>query len=260
MTRVCLVQNVFAWTPLPGKIFFIEIKVTLGLRIATCRGVHVTIKTGSISDDWTLLALRLQSLLITFNHNAIAVSHILQSLHTNPLCPNLYSTNLHSSLTAPNCTELVPIRFSTANRLLISLYYSSLKSSNHNLNLHRTTSNSSSILQAYCLLATAHSSRLRLLSTTRTLNCYCQLPTRYSGKLVIQPWPDRRKQSLFCCVIRDITWSIHNVVWRHPRMRGHEENVSTILLRGACTRTPPPGCRPAMPWANPSQYLYYCLR
>jgi hypothetical protein len=37
---------------------------------------------GSISDDWILLALRLQPLLITLNNNAI-----LQSLHTNPLSP-----------------------------------------------------------------------------------------------------------------------------------------------------------------------------
>jgi hypothetical protein len=43
------------------------------------------------------------------------------------LCTNLYSTTLHNSLTAPNCTALVPIRFSTANRLLISLHYSTHK-------------------------------------------------------------------------------------------------------------------------------------
>jgi hypothetical protein len=36
-------------------------------------------------DDWILLALLLQSLLITFNHNTIAILHTLQSLHTNPL-------------------------------------------------------------------------------------------------------------------------------------------------------------------------------
>jgi hypothetical protein len=47
--------------------------------------------------------------------------------HSVLLCPSLYSTNLHNSLTAPNYTALVPIRLSTANRLLISLYYSTLK-------------------------------------------------------------------------------------------------------------------------------------
>jgi hypothetical protein len=41
--------------------------------------------TGSISDDWILLALWLQSLLITLSHNTIAILHTSQSLHTNPL-------------------------------------------------------------------------------------------------------------------------------------------------------------------------------
>jgi hypothetical protein len=41
--------------------------------------------TGSSLDDWILLALRLQSLLITLNHNTIAaILHPLHSLHTNP--------------------------------------------------------------------------------------------------------------------------------------------------------------------------------
>jgi hypothetical protein len=38
-------------------------------------------------------------------------------------------------------------------------------------------------------------------------------------------------------------------------MRGHERNTSTVLLRGACARRLPPVCRPATPWAHPSQYL-----
>jgi hypothetical protein len=87
----------------------------------------VTIMTDSSSDDWILLALRLQSLLITLNHNAFAILHTLQSLHTNLLCPNLYSTKLHSSLTAPSRTALVPIRFSAAHRLLISVHYGTIK-------------------------------------------------------------------------------------------------------------------------------------
>jgi hypothetical protein len=56
-------------------------------------------------------------------YRSITDLHNLQSLHTNLLCPNLYSTNFHNSLTAPHCTALVPIRSSTAKRLLISLYY-----------------------------------------------------------------------------------------------------------------------------------------
>jgi hypothetical protein len=38
--------------------------------------------TGSSSDDWILLAVRLQPFLITLNHNTIAILHILQSLFT----------------------------------------------------------------------------------------------------------------------------------------------------------------------------------
>jgi hypothetical protein len=53
----------------------------------------VTIMTGSSSDDWILLAFRLQHLLITLNHYAIAMPHTLQSLHTNPL--KTISTSLH---------------------------------------------------------------------------------------------------------------------------------------------------------------------
>jgi hypothetical protein len=53
--------------------------------LSRVRGVHVTIMTGSSSDDWILLALRLQVHLITLNYNAIPIIHTLQSLHTNPL-------------------------------------------------------------------------------------------------------------------------------------------------------------------------------
>jgi hypothetical protein len=45
----------------------------------------MTEMTGSHSNDWILLELRLQPVLITLNHNAIAILHTLQSLHTNPL-------------------------------------------------------------------------------------------------------------------------------------------------------------------------------
>jgi hypothetical protein len=45
-------------------------------------GVHVTEMTGSSSDDWILLSVRLQPLLITLSHNTIAIPHTLQSLFT----------------------------------------------------------------------------------------------------------------------------------------------------------------------------------
>jgi hypothetical protein len=40
--------------------------------------VLVTVMTGSSSDDWILLVLRLQVLLITLNYNAMAILHNLQ--------------------------------------------------------------------------------------------------------------------------------------------------------------------------------------
>jgi hypothetical protein len=66
---------------------------------------------GSSLDDWILLALQLQPLLVTLSHNPIAILHILQSLHTNPVSPFppvstitlslwINHPNLHHSLTA----------------------------------------------------------------------------------------------------------------------------------------------------------------
>jgi hypothetical protein len=43
----------------------------------------------------------------------------------------------------------------------------------------------------------------------------------------------------------------------NTNMCGHEGTASTVLLRGACARTLPAVCRPAMPWANPSQCIVY---
>jgi hypothetical protein len=45
----------------------------------------MTIMTGSSSDDWILLALQLQPLLITLNHSSIADSHHLQFTVTHAL-------------------------------------------------------------------------------------------------------------------------------------------------------------------------------
>jgi hypothetical protein len=64
--------------------------------------------TGSSSDDWILLALQLQPLLITFNHNAIAIPHTLQLLHTNPLSlfPSVVTTLAVAITTTNNyCTS-----------------------------------------------------------------------------------------------------------------------------------------------------------
>jgi hypothetical protein len=45
-------------------------------------GVQVTKMTGSTSEDWILLSLQLQPLLITLSHNTNAIPHILQMLLT----------------------------------------------------------------------------------------------------------------------------------------------------------------------------------
>jgi hypothetical protein len=89
------------------------------IHIGTCRVVHVTIMTGSSSDDWILLVLRLQVLLITLNYTAIPIVHTLQSFHTDLLCPNLYSVHW-SEL---HYTALI----NATNRLLVSLYYNTHK-------------------------------------------------------------------------------------------------------------------------------------
>jgi hypothetical protein len=49
------------------------------LCIVTCKVVLVTIMMGSSSDDWIVLALWLQSLLVTLNHDAIVVPHTFSS-------------------------------------------------------------------------------------------------------------------------------------------------------------------------------------
>jgi hypothetical protein len=59
--------------------------------IVACTGGTRDGMTGSSSDDWILLALWLQPLVVTLHHSAIAVPHTLHSLHTNPLSPYLHS-------------------------------------------------------------------------------------------------------------------------------------------------------------------------
>jgi hypothetical protein len=50
--------------------------------IVSCTGSTRDEISGSSSDDWILLALWLQPLVITVTHSAIAIPHILQSLFT----------------------------------------------------------------------------------------------------------------------------------------------------------------------------------
>jgi hypothetical protein len=73
--------------------------------------------TGSSSDDWILLAVRLQPLLITLNHNTIADStHFTIILHTDLLCPNMHS---QFTAIAPSRIALVPICFPTRAHLKV---------------------------------------------------------------------------------------------------------------------------------------------
>jgi hypothetical protein len=83
--------------------------------------------TGSSLDDFILLAVRLQPLVITLNHSAIAIPHILRStLDHNPhsLCPPVLTalavviTHTNNSLNWTDGTHCIA--------LLISLHWHSL--------------------------------------------------------------------------------------------------------------------------------------
>jgi hypothetical protein len=91
--------------------------------------------------------------------------------HSVLLCPSLYSTNLHNTVTAPNCTALVRILFSTANRFLISLYYST-----HKVFKSHVISSQTDFFFNYKLPAAISYRQLLLL------------PTGYAMNLFIQPW------------------------------------------------------------------------
>jgi redox-regulated HSP33 family molecular chaperone len=60
---------------------------------------------GSSSDDWILLALRLQHLLITLSHNTIADSHHLQFTVTHALGFSVCTSRL---LATDLNTETIP--------------------------------------------------------------------------------------------------------------------------------------------------------
>jgi hypothetical protein len=74
-----------------------------------CRMVHVTKMTGSSSDDWFLLALWLQPLVITLTYSAIANPHTLQStiacaLGFSVSTSRLLATGL-TTVTSTHCTN-----------------------------------------------------------------------------------------------------------------------------------------------------------
>jgi hypothetical protein len=200
--------------------------------------------------------------------------------HSVLFCPNLYSTNLHNSLTAPSRTALVPLRFSTTNRLLISLYYSMHKVFTSHIKSSQANSSSTTnflwlSLTVNCLqvmLRTLlHSRGTTLVAGNRgsTVTSHGVPRDRYLGSpLVCWLLPSNKLQTFvvpLCYVTvnhrNTVTWSLHTVVWCHLRMRC----IATIHAR--MKETPPqyccvahalerdhPGRRPVMPRANPSHY------
>jgi hypothetical protein len=133
--------------------------------------------------------------------------------HSVLLCPNLYSAKIHNSLTAPSCISLVPIRFSTAHRLLISLHCSTLKV----FTSHVKSS------QANFFNCEIRGSYRRLLEPSTAFNSDClmlllvMLGIRFSSKHSAHT--PQKTCLRYCCVTRGITWSLHTFVWLHPGMR-----------------------------------------
>jgi hypothetical protein len=62
----CSVSFALLWWPVSAQTY----KGVLNNNTVTCTGVHVTEMTGSSSDDWLLLALRLQPLSVTISYTA----------------------------------------------------------------------------------------------------------------------------------------------------------------------------------------------
>jgi hypothetical protein len=94
--------------------------------------------TGSSSDDWILLALWLQPLLITLSHNTIAIPHIVETLLT------LILSVLHSQFTviAPSLIALVhTLHYCTRKSSITSPIYDCLTNHTHSLS-HKSQSQS----------------------------------------------------------------------------------------------------------------------
>jgi hypothetical protein len=77
-----------------SMVTFLELRARAIFQCVSCRVVRVTIMTGSSSDDWILLGLRLQPLLITLNYKAISVLHNLQSTAGHALGFSVCTTRL----------------------------------------------------------------------------------------------------------------------------------------------------------------------
>jgi hypothetical protein len=64
----------------------VQVRVRLCVYIVACTGGTRDEMTGSSPDDWILLAVRLQPLLITLDHNTVAISHTFSiTLHQSQL-------------------------------------------------------------------------------------------------------------------------------------------------------------------------------
>jgi hypothetical protein len=72
-------MNIFVCFLLSWFLHLYNLVLYATVSIVMCRVLLVTIMTGSSSDDWILLTLHLQVVLITLNYNAIALLHTFSS-------------------------------------------------------------------------------------------------------------------------------------------------------------------------------------
>jgi hypothetical protein len=178
--------------------------------------------TDSISDDWILLPLWLQPLLITLNPSVIAIPHTFtNTVHTNPLCPNLHS---QFTADAPSRCALVPIRLSTAH----TQHNSTRKSSNLQVSISRVqvsgvpyllynfgTDHAQKTQPFYCCMTSQFGvprdlypgrplARWLLPSTDHTENLFCPcLPKQL-------PSNELQRYVHYCCLyslLRECLWS-----------------------------------------------------
>jgi hypothetical protein len=161
-----------------------------------------------------LLVLRLQSLLITLNHNTIAILHTLQSLHTNPLTlfPLVFTTrflariyNTWTIKVSPKYTLPISLHYGT-----LKVFTSHVKSSeadfffNYELpaaisyrHLPRTRNSSVHNSQRTC------SFLVLVLSTASCLLNYCLLASEFTSYEPSAQTPQKTRLR-YCCV----TWPL----------------------------------------------------
>jgi hypothetical protein len=118
------------------------------VNIVTCTGGTRDEMTGSSSDDWILLALWLQPLLITLHHNPITIPHTLQSTVAQALGFSI------------STSRLLATGLNTETALQITMKSSCHFFNHHGMPIKFSDSNSSvSVLHGtnmYSLISTIH--------------------------------------------------------------------------------------------------------